>query len=237
VQPDCSKKCLDQFRAKIVEHYQKQAKGEDCNIRHRMEGDNHIIFVARGDFVKTQPVWENRKIKNRYFRPAKEDILFFNTKNCVLSLKIASRNTDDKTEYIKAFGYHVLGKHKIEDEVFKKSLVSLVPIQNGSFNYEGNENIKWVKLVEVQMRIRERGYLKLSICGNDLNGALERVLGISLEDGELISARLKFQIEHDGKSQRPVTVELRPPERTNLNKKRDTTIIEEYLIKNEVLLI
>ncbi len=236
-QVDCSKKCLGRFRAKIAEHYQRQAKSEDCSVRHRVDGDNHIIFVARGDFVKTQPVWENRTVKNRYFRPAKEDVLIFNTKNSVLSLKIASRGKDDKTEYIKAFGYHVLGKHRIEDEVFENSLVSLLPIQNGSFNYEGNEHIKWVKLVEVQMRIQERAPIRLKINSNDLAGALERVLGISLQDGELLSARLKFKLEHDGKLQRPVTVELKPPEQTNLNKKRDITIIEDYLRENEVLLI
>jgi hypothetical protein len=236
-QASFSKKHLDQFKDAIGEHYRKQAKGEDCDIRHYVEGDNHIIFVARGDFVKTQQVWENSKIKNSYFRPAKEDILVFNTKNCILSLKSASRNKDDKIESIKAFGYHVLGKHKIEDEVFEKSLVSLVPIQNGSFNYEGNEYIKWVKLVEVQMRIPKRGFIKLKINSNDLVSSLERFLHISLEDGELISAKLKFKIEQDGKSQKPLTVELRPPERTSLTKKRDITIIEEYLRENEVLLI
>jgi len=65
----------------------------------------------------------------------------------------------------------------------------------------------------------------------------EKFLHISLEDGELISAKLRFKIEHDGKSQKPLSVELRPPERTSLNKKRDNTIIEEYLRENEVLLV
>ena len=220
----------------IAGHYQKQAKSEDCSVRHRVDGDNHIVFVARGDFVKTQPVWDKGTVKNRYFRPAKEDILVFNTKNRVLSLKVASRGKNDKTEYIKAFGYHVLGKHTIEAEVFKRSLVSLVPIQNGSFNYEGNEHIKWVKLVEVQMRIPKRGFIRLKINSNDLVSSLEKFLHISLEDGELISAKLRFKIEHDGKSQKPLAVELKPPERTGLTRKRDVTVIEDYLRNNDVLL-
>lgn len=228
---------LDQFRHRIEEHYGKQAKGRNCEIRHRVDGHNHIIFVARGDFLKTQQVWENGTLKNRYFRPAKEDILVFNTNNRVLSVKIRSRDTDDKVEYIKAFGNHILGKDELPNEIFDNSLLSLVPIQNGSFNYDGNQHIKWVKLVEVQMRIPKRGFIRLKINSNDLVSSLEKFLHICLEDGELISAKLRFKIEHDGKSQKPLTVELRPPERTSLNKKRDNTIIEEYLIENEVLLI
>lgn len=235
-QADCGRKCLDRFRAMIVEHYQKQSRGEDCAVRHRADGDNHILFVARGDFVKTQLEWDEGRVHNHYFRPAKEDILVFHTKNRVLSLKIASRNKDDRTEYIKAFGYHVLGKHAIENEVFEKSLVSLTPIQNGSFDYEGNEYIEWVKLVEVQMRIREKGFLRLKISGPDLIGSMKRMLGLSLVDGELLSAKLSFKLKDDGRSRRPVTVELKPPERTSLNRKRDVTVIEDYLRENDVLL-
>ena len=103
-QASFSKERLAQFRAKVEEHYRKQAKGEDCAVRYRVDGDNHILFVARGDFVKTQPEWDKGTVRNHYFRPAKKDILVFNAKNCVLSLKIAGRNKEDKTEYIKAFG-------------------------------------------------------------------------------------------------------------------------------------
>jgi len=234
---DFSQHRQNQFTNRIEEHFRKQAKGRDCKIRHRVDGYNHIIFVARGDFIKTQQEWEKGILKNRYFRPAKEDILVFNPKNHVLSVKIRSRNWDDKVEYIKAFGNHILGKDEIEDDILEKSLVSLVPIQNGSFNYEGNEHIKWVKLGEVQMRIPKRGSIRLKINSNDLVSSLEKFLHISLEDGELISAKLRFKIEHEGKSQKPLSVELRPPERTSLNKKRDVTIIEDYLRDNEVLLI
>lgn len=236
-QANFSKKCLDQFKHRIMEHYRKQAKGAGCRVRHCVDGDNRIIFVARGDFVKTQQVWEKGAVKNQYFRPAKEDILIFNTKNHVLSVKIRSRNTEDKIEYIKAFGHHVLGKRKIEDEILEGGLVSLAPIQKKTFNYGGNEHIKGVKLVEVQMRIPKRGFIRLKINSKDLVSSLERFLNISLEDGELLSAKLKFKLENGGKSQKPLTVELRPPERTSLNKKRDNTIIEEYLRENEVLLI
>lgn len=236
-QADFGQHCRDQFMHRIEEHFLKQAKGRYCKIRHRVDGHNHIVFVARGDFVKTQQVWEEGRVTNDYFRPAKEDILVFNNRNHVLSLKIRSRNEADKKEYIKAFGNHILGKDKIEDEVFTGSLVSLAPIRNGSFSYEGNEHIKWVKLVHVDMRIRERGFLRLRASSPSLVGTLERMLNVSLKEGELISVRLKFGLEQDGKRQRSVTVELRPPERTSLTKKRDMTIIEDYLRENEVLLV
>jgi hypothetical protein len=78
---------------------------------------------------------------------------------------------------------------------------------------------------------------KMILRSNDLLKTLrDDYPSITLQDGRLISAKLSFKLSQVGSSRRPVTVEIRPPERTNLNKKREVDVIEAYLRENGVLL-
>ena len=59
---------------------------------------------------------------------------------------------------------------------------------------------------------------------------------LQFSKGVLKYAKLNFHLNYDGAPSRPVPVELRPPQRTIINRKRDAEIIEAYLRENQVLL-
>ena len=116
--------------------------------------------------------------------------------------------------------------------------MSLAPIRNGTFSYDGNERISWVKLVEVQVRLQGATDMRLKVNSSDLMRTFQQDLpGLRLGDSELVSAKLRFKLNLDGRKARPLTVEIRPPEHTSLNKRREVEIVESYLRENGVLLV
>jgi hypothetical protein len=171
-------------------------------------------------------------------RPAKEDVLCFSLQNSVLALKTSSRSAAERENYIRAFGHHILGLEEIDPEVFQCTAVSLEPIRNGSFNYWGNEQIEWIKLSEVQMVMSGSQEIKIKLNCADLATAIHNDLpACNLMNGTLQAVKLKFKINCEGASSRPLTVEIRPPGRTDLNRKREVEIVEDYLRQNGVLLV
>lgn len=52
------------------------------------------MLIAHGDFMKTHLVFEEGKVDIQSFRPAKEDMLVFDTRNCVLRLKAIKMATN-----------------------------------------------------------------------------------------------------------------------------------------------
>jgi len=228
---------LDALMGAMEAFFQKQAKGERCKMRHYLEGGLHLLLVARGDHLQTQLVWERGEVRTTFFRPAKEDVLQFNPKNSVLSIRTAGRGTAERDQYIDAFGRHVLQKTQLELRLFTNTTVSLEPIRNGSFDYEGNETIRWIKLVEVGMRLRGATDLVMKLRSDDLRATFREDLpGIRLTDGELQFAKLKFMLGNEGSAVHPQTVEIRPPSYTKLNRRRDVAVVEAYLRKQGVLL-
>jgi len=230
---------VDALRASIREYYGQQAKGHACRVRHyQNDDDSHIILVARGDYLRTQPVWDHDDVTTTVFRPAKEDVLCFSLQNSVLSLKTSSRSREERENYVRAFGHCILDLAEIDPDVLESTAVSLEPIQNGSFNYWGNEQIEWVNLTEVQMFVSGSREIKIKLNSSDLVTVIHNDLpALNFMNGTLQSAKLKFKLCCDGASAKPLTVEIRPPGHTNLNKKREVDIVEAYLRQNGVLLV
>ena len=52
-------------------------KSDDCFIRKGVDGDKYFFIIARGDCVKTQLEFLNKRIIPRSFRPAKQDMVVF----------------------------------------------------------------------------------------------------------------------------------------------------------------
>jgi len=96
------------FKKEIEQYFKETGKSENCNIRERIEGDKNIIFIARGDYMKTHLVFDGGRIRVQSFRPAKEDMLVFDRRNSVLSLNISGRSEAEKKKYIEIFGKNIL---------------------------------------------------------------------------------------------------------------------------------
>ena len=219
----------------IEQHFKDTGKSEHCDVRWRTQGDKHIVLVAHGDFMKTHLIFEQGKVEIKSFRPAKEDMLVFDSRNGVLSLNTSGYSDADKKKYIEIFGNAILGLDQIDEATFNNTLVVLDPIKNGSFDYSGNDDVESVHLTEVRVKCRGSRVIRVAIGCGDVPQALSD-LGLSLQDSEYISAKLRFYIRRSGKKAKSITVEVKPPENTKLPEKAEKGIIESYLRDNGVLL-
>jgi hypothetical protein len=223
------------LKSAIEQHFKDTGKSEYCDVRWREHNGKHIVLVAHGDFMKTHLVFEDGKVDIKSYRPAKEDMLVFNSSNCVLSVNISGRNELDKKKYIEIFGKAILDINQIDEKTLNSTLVVLDPIKNGSFDYSGNDKIESVQLTEVKVQCRGSKIIKVTINCGDVRQAFSD-LGMSLQDAEYVSAKLRFYIKQEKKKSKSITVEIKPPENTKLLEKKEKIIIEEYLRNNGVLL-
>lgn len=230
---------IESLRSSIEEWYGGQTKGKLCQVRHHKDDDAEVLIIAHGDYPHAQIVWEGGAVKTAVFRPAKEDILRFTPDNAVLSVKLASRSNVQRHHYIEAFGKHILGLDEVPEEAFENTTVSVEPIRSGSFDFchWGKGAIEWVQLVQVDLEfpgIKAHVVLTspdvLATVKNDLKD-------LRLSGADLKAVKLKYKLNYEGASSRAVPVEVRPPQRTIVNRKRDANIIEEHLRANGVLLV
>jgi hypothetical protein len=234
--PNFSDGQFPQFKSAVEAYFKSCGKSYHCDIRHRIEGDNHILLIARGDFMKTQLVFNDQSGKTRIesVRPAKEDMMVFNKTNNVLSISLSGRSDDDKKKYLEMVGGAFLGVPQIDEATLSNSLVDIGPIKKRTFNFGGNEEIESVKLIEVNAKVGN-GAMRLILRSNDLSNM--EAYGIGADGGaEFVSARLKFFIKRETKKSKGFIVEIKPPENSKIPRKKERQIIEAYLREQGVLL-
>lgn len=219
----------------IEQHFKETGKSENCDVRWRKQGDRHVVLIAHGDFMKTHLIFDKGKVEIDSFRPAKEDMLVFDSRNCVLSINTSGRGDADKKRYIEIFGDAILGMDQIDESTFNNTLVVLDPIKNGSFDYSGNDNVESVLLTEARVKCRGSREYKVTVNSGDVRQAFSE-MNLSMQDVEFVSVKLRFYIKRSGKKSKSVTVEVKPPENTKLPERAEKGIIESYLRDNGVLL-
>ena len=219
----------------IEQHFKETGKSEHCDVRWRQQGDKHVVLIAHGDFMKTHLIFDKGKVEIDSFRPAKEDMLVFDSRNCVLSINTSGRGDADKKKYIEIFGDAILGMDQVDESTFNNTLVVLDPIKNGSFDYTGNDDVESVRLTEARVKCRGSREYKVTVNSGDVRQAFSE-MNLSMQDVEFVSVKLRFYIKRSGKKSKSVTVEVKPPENTKLPERAEKGIIESYLRDNGVLL-
>lgn len=91
---------LHKFKKAVEEYFKDKGKSDNCLIRECREGAKYHLFIERGDFMKTYPVFENRGIKHKSLRPGKEDFLLFDKEKSVLSLGLNGYSPEDSRRYV-----------------------------------------------------------------------------------------------------------------------------------------
>ena len=161
------------------------------------------------------------------FRPASEDVLHYEKTAGLLRIKASLPK--DREQYIKSFSRCIMGDESLAENVDRDTVYSLKPLQDGTFNWNGNEDVKEVLLTEIKLRLPGSTEPVVNISSGDVRKSLyESLGGIRLEAGELIYAKFRFTLNMDGKQPR-VSVVVSPPARSNLNQKRHAEIISAYL--------
>lgn len=227
---------IAKFKSEVTRHFKECGKSENCDIRERYEDGKYILLVARGDFMDSHLTFEGGKMKISSFRPAREDMLVFEPNTSVLSINVGAYSDMEKIKYLEMFGKTIMGLSEIEERTKTGTVVILDPIRNNSFNYDGNEHIKAVKLTEVKVKQKGVAPIKLTVNYNDVTRLFNRY-NLSSDGTEFISVKLRFEVKRDGKNSKKITVEVKPPENTKVPVKAEKKIIEDYLREQKVLLI
>lgn len=147
----CTEKKVEAFLEETREWFKDLAKGPECIITHYDEEDSTVILIKHGSYVRTVAYWKEDKIEIISFRPASEDILLYNEEMEVLSIKASLAK--DRKRYIESFCRCIMGDESLADSEDRDTIYTLKPLQDGSFSWDGNENVKRIILTEVRLKL------------------------------------------------------------------------------------
>jgi len=227
---------LDAFKSRISDYYATLAKGQECIVRHHDENDRTYIVVFHGSYRRSVPTWDGHEIRTLFFRPATEDVLIYDKKAGTLLIKAPYRR--DKENYIKTFTEVIVEDGNQATRPDRDSTYTLEPLRNGTFSFAGNEYITGVTLLEVKMSLNGTTSPEVALKSPDLLRTLkDDVPGrITLDSGDLLHAKFRFNIKVEGKPRR-VTFVITPPNVTNLHRKKYADLIGAYLKEFGVKLV
>ena len=230
-----SKEKLGGFLGEIKAWFKDLEKGKECLITHYQEDGVIVILVKHGSYIRTVAYWEEEKVKFHSFRPANEDILLYSKKDKLLSIKASLPK--DREQYIKSFSRCLMGDESLAEREDRDAIYTLKPLQNGSFNWNGNKDIKRIILTRVKVQLPGETEPVIELSSNDVRKSLaEDFSEMSLKSVKLICAGFRFFLEIDGKTEK-VSFMISPPDVSDLTKKNHAEIIAAYLEEQGVKLI
>jgi len=228
-------KKLKVFLKETKDWFGQLAKGDECIITHYDEEDSTVFLIKHGSYVRTVAYWEKDKIEFTSFRPANEDILLYNKTNGILQIKASLQK--DREQYIESFSSCIMDDESLAKSEDRDTTYTLKPLQDGSFNWNGDEYISKILLTEIKLQLPGSTDPVVVISSGDVRKSLrESFKGIDISTGKLTYARFRFVLSVDGKKLK-VSVEIMPPAKTNLAQKRHSDIISNYLKEQGVKLV
>ncbi len=230
-----TKKQLDGFRREVKEWFKDLAKGPECIITHYDEENTTVILIKHGSYIRTVAYWKENEIKMHSFRPANEDILLYNKGTEVLSIKASL--SKDREQYIKSFSRYIMDDESLAEDKDRDTIYTLSPLQDGSFNWEGNESIKEMILTEIKLKLLGGTESVIKISSKNVRKTLaDDISGIGIDSGELTYTHFCFILDIDGKQQK-VSFMIAPPDVSDLSQKKHVEIISDYLKAQGVKLV
>jgi hypothetical protein len=222
------------FKSEVEAWFAKLAKGDVCEVSRFEDAGDTIIRVCRGSYMRTVACWEGDRIHFRVFRPADEDVLVYDPKESLLSIK--ARLAKDRDEYLQAFASHIVDDPTLAEAAAQRHVFSLAPLQDGTFDFAGDGAITGIELVKVRLGLYAPGSPVVEVKSEDVLETLHHyVQGLTLSSGELRFARFRFDLQPEGERPVIVSFEVEPPARTDLAQKRYSEVIERYLVEQGVI--
>ena len=122
-----------------------------------------------------------------------------------------------------------MNDESLADSEDRDTIYTLTPLKDGTFNWNGNEQISDILLTEVKIRLPGSTEPVINISSGDVRKSLrESLSGIGLDSGKLTYARFRFILNVDGRKGKVAFV-ISPPARTDLTQKKHAEIISDYL--------
>jgi len=201
---------MERFREGVQGWFAGLAKGDQCIVRHFEDQGETVILVRHGSYIRNTPIWEGDQIAVNSFRPALEDILVYDPVTSHLHIKATLAK--DRLEYLRLFASCVgeneeLAQQAIDDEIF-----TLVPLQDGTFNFAGGGSVARIELVKVRMKLYGVSDPVIELKAKNVREAFKHDLGsLTLNSGILLLARFRFYLRYPHQRQIKVTFEIEPP--------------------------
>lgn len=225
---------LDRFTRATGEFFATQAKSFACNIHRTDTSAGTILRIDHGHYLKTLPHWREAQVQYTNLRPAKQDVLFYESGPGLLHIRAGLER--DREEYVRLFAREIADDEDLATHAARQPLFTLRPLSYGTFSFAGDgEEILWVHLTAIRMKVfgATRAYIRLS--SRDVLESLKTDFnGISLAAGDLLEARFRFTLRPKGGKIVDVSAVVKPPARTAFSKTRFGEIIERYLEKQGV---
>lgn len=227
---------VGKFENEIRDWFGNLAKGKECLVTHYQENNISVILVKHGSYIRTVPYWEEaNKVSFHSFRPASEDILLYDKDNQALSIKATLPK--DREQYIKSFAKYLMGDESLAASPDRDAVFTLKPLQDGTFNWNGNKDIKRIILTKAKFQLPGATEPVVSISSDNVRKTLEEEdFGFGLDAGELTYARFRFFLEIDGKTKK-VSFMITPPDASDHSQQKYAEIIAAYLEEQGVKLI
>ena len=220
------------FERSIATWFGQDGKGE-CELRRFDEGDETVFLISRGSYLRTVAFWQGGQVSFMSFRPASEDVLAYDRKIGQLTIKASLRK--DRDHYLKAFAAHVARDGQLAEAAAMGTIFSLQPLQDGTFDFAGDDVIMSIDLLKVRLHMNDQENAAIEISSQDVRRTMDRYR-YSLDEGQVVFARFRFNLSPPGEKPVRVTFEIEPPARTDLAQKRYAEIIQAYLSEQRVKL-
>jgi hypothetical protein len=213
------------------------AKGDACHVDWFVDGDDTVIRISRGSYLRNIACWQGDQVTFFRFRPATEDVIVYNP--ALSQLVIKASLPKDRAQYLSAFATCIAGDAHLAEAASEAPVFTLAPLQDGTFHFEGNGVVTGVSLVKVIAKLGDRYGTVMELRSDNIMETLRRppFKDLTLDAVELVAATFRFQLQPEGASQVSVTFEIEPPARTNLTQKQYADIIERYLAEQGVRLL
>ncbi len=227
---------VQRLQSDLASWFSGLAKGDACQVDWFVDGDETVIRISRGSYLRTVACWQGDEVTFMRFRPASEDVIVYNRRLSELVIKASLPK--DRAQYLTAFAACIAGDTRLAEAAREAPVFTLAPLQDGTFHFEGDGVVTGVSLVRVTINLRDRRSTVMELKSEDVVETLRRppFAGLSLAAVELVAASFRFQLQPEDAPPASVTFEIEPPARTDLTQKLYADIIERYLTEQGVRL-
>ncbi|MCK9555034.1 hypothetical protein M0R36_04355 [bacterium] len=223
---------VDKFQSEMAEHFKKDGKGDDCVIRRGKDGDEHFFIIMRGNGIKTDYEFSEKKVRMLTFHQAKQELVIFNPKTGTISVTSGIRKMGDKKKYVESFGVNILGLSEVPELTFQEELVKTDPLKDESF-YQPTKDIEKITVRQAVLLRKGKVFTTITVKSNDVLESFNQ-MHLKLEYYDIKSMALRFKLYNVAKE---IPVEIIPPEHTEIKHREGDEIIKKYLKEKGVLLV
>lgn len=220
-------KCLAQMEAALDVWFEHHKRGANTRV-FVYPGEDEVWFLIRhGDAYKRESAVDGYKSRGIFYRPEAFDVACYVPS--LGELRIHTRNKGEQDLYRRELGKLIAGDSSFFPGLDKYDLSPIVRDGEKCLVTRDIDGIDWIMLTEIRVAKHKAHYKMLTTYAAPNVFLALRDEGIELRPNETIT-RARFKVKFTGED-KPRTVTITPPNKLNLCRDTDATIVEMWLRK------